>query len=230
MFVKRLPTCECDYLLFLVSPEIGHAISVGGDGVTPVITPGQSLLLSWDPHSLVPNGLDNKVTVDISFKVLNYDPSNGEFSFLPIQSTLAKNTANDGEESIILNYQSLVFCNSFTDQFTFFSVCPMYMKISISPDQYLSPDISIWSGALFFNDSFAGSLPNQCQAWYGKTQPIIASLQQLPHCPPNELIASFDLNFMKEDMTSLVTSKMGYHEMFMEYFHPGIHECYRQSM
>ena len=220
--------------MFLVSPEIGHAVSVGGEGVTPVITPGQSILLSWDPHSLVPNGLDNNVTVDISFKVLNYDPSNGEFSFLllPIQSTLAEKTANDGEESIIVNYQLPVFCHSFTDQFTFFSVCPMYMKISISPDQYLSPDISIWSGALFFKNSFnsfVGSLPNQCQKWYGNTQPI-ASLQQLPHCPPNEVIASFDLNYMKEDMTSSVTSKMGYHEMFMEYFHSGIQECYRQSM
>ena len=197
-----------------------------------MITPGQSILLSWDPHSLVPNGLDNNVTVDISFKVLDYDPSSGEFSFLPIPSTLVKNTTNDGEECIIMNYQSSVLCRSFTDQYTFFSVCPIYMKISISPDQYLSSDISIWSGALFFKSSFssfAESLPNQCQKWYGHTQPI-ASLQQLPHCPPNELVASFDLNYMKEDMISSITSKMGYHEMFMEYFHPGIHECYRQSM
>ena len=133
-----------------------------------------------------------------------------------------------------MNYQSLVLCSSFTDQLTFFSVCPMYMKISISSDQYLSSKISIWSGALFFNSSLSSfyndSLPNQCQNWYGKTQPIIASLQQLPHCPPNELIASFDLNFMKEDMTSSVTSKMGYHEIFMKYFHPEIRECYIQSM
>ena len=216
---------------FLVSPEIGHAVSVGGEGVTPVIAPGQSIILSWDPHSLVPNGLDNNVTVDISFKVLNYDPSNGEFSFLQIQSTLAEKTANDGEENIIMNYHLPVFCSSFTDLFTFFSVCPIYMKISISSDQYLSSDISIWSGALFFKtfSSFAGSLPNQCQKWYGNTQPI-ASLQQLPHCPLNELIASFDLSYMKEDMTSSITSNMGYHELFMEYFHPGIHECYRQSM
>ena len=77
-----------------------------------------------------------------------------------------------------MNYQSLVLCSSFTDQLTFFSVCPMYMKISISSDQYLSSKISIWSGALFFNSSLSSfyndSLPNQCQNWYGKTQPIIA--------------------------------------------------------
>ena len=80
-------------MLFLVSPEIGHAVSVGGEDVTPVITPGQSIILSWDPRSLVPNGLDNNVTVDISFEILNYDQFFGGFSFLT-QSTLAEKTAN----------------------------------------------------------------------------------------------------------------------------------------
>ena len=152
-----------------------------------------------------------------------------EFRSISIPTPLAKNTANDGEESLSIDYNVIVACTFITD----FSVCPIYISISISPDQYLSPDISIWSGTLFLQGEFipfAGSWSDQCLNWYTKTQPTIARLEELPHCPPNELVASFDLNYIREDMTSSVTASMEYHDIFMKYFHSGINECYRQSM
>ena len=214
---------------FLVSPEVGHAVSVEGEDITPVITPGQSVILRWNPLSLIPKGFINNVTVDISFNFLNHKADKGTFTSMSIPTPLVKNTANDGEESLSIDYRAFVVCTSIT----LYTVCPIYINISISSDQYLSSDISIWSGTLFLQgefNPFLDSLSEQCQNWYTETQPIIARLEELPHCPPNELIASFDLNYMREDMTSFITSSMEYHDIFMKYFHSGINECYVQSM
>ncbi len=181
----------------------------------------------------MPTTLVNNVTVDISLQILYYNnvilPQ--VFQLLQVESLMTK-TENDGEQKVAVNFETFSVACPYTVPGISFSICPVLFKISISPSQYLPSDISIWTGIAFVQQNSVNDtkLSKQCGMWKDTTTHISAHLDRLNHCPPNQLVANFDLSYQREDRTSIITSSRVYHTMFMRFFHPGIKQCYRQSV
>ena len=180
----------------------------------------------------MPNTFVNNFTVDISLQLLFYNnlilPH--VFNILQVASLKTK-TENDGEEKVVVDLKGLTISCRYTASKDSFSICPVSFKISITANQYLPSGISIWSGIAFIqqNNVDVGKLREQCGKWK-KTTHITALLHTLNRCPPNQLVANFDLFYQREDRASIINSSRVYHNMFMNFFHPGIKQCYRQSV
>ena len=187
--------------------------------------------ITWNPLSLVPNGFSNNITVDIACAFLNIEGS--EFN---IQSrALLKATPNDGMETVLIDSSSIVLCPRFLHSASpsnYFSTCPIFIKVSISPNQHLPSTTSIWSGVLFLKGSLslAGSQLQECGDWQSQNEAILNRVNNGSKiCPPSVFVASFDLTFTEEDMASYDGGSRDYHEVFMMYFHPDIYKCYRET-
>ena len=193
-----------------------------------MITQGEEITFRWSPESLVPNIFVNNVTVDISLQLLFYT------NFFNIHGvvSLKKNTANDGEEKVVVDFKGFTTSCPYTVSQYSFSICPVSFKISISANQYLPSGIGIWTGIAFIqqNSVDVEKMRTECGQWKKSTTHISAHLHTLNHCPPNQMVASFDLFYQREDRTSIITSSRVYHNMFMSFFHPEIKQCYRQSV
>ena len=79
--------------------------------------------------------------------------------------------------------------------------------------------------------SKSSNLRKQCEEWSdsekGSSTP---RLTQLRPCPPNQLVANFDVELEEESRTTIIGSTNDYEEKYMEYFHPNIKVCYRQNV
>ena len=182
----------------------------------------------------MPSTLVNNVTVDISLQVLFYYKTHRPhvFNVSQVLSLMTK-TENDGREIVVVDLKGLTASCPYTVSQNSFCICPVSFKISISADQYLPPGISIWTGIAFIQQQSSvevEKLRNQCGLWKKTTTDISAHLHILNRCPPNQLVANFDLFYQREDRTSIITSSRVYHNMFMSFFHPEIKQCYRQSV
>ena len=206
-------------------------MSVEGEDVTPLINVNDQINITWSPSALVPDGLLGPTTVKISYVLLNY---NGDHFEKDNEITLKENTENDGQESVVISSSSSFFlCNNYYESNGFYTICPIHVMVSLSSNE-LPSEISLWSGVFFVTNPdtslsslIVGSIVNQCTNWYNNNQ-LPAQLSRLPKCPPNVLIASFDVDFIRESSTSVLTTKDIYHNIFMRYFHPNISQCYRQ--
>ena len=179
----------------------------------------------------MPNTLVNTVTVDISLQLLFYNKGLLPHMFNVFQVvSLKTNTENDGEEKVFVDLNRLATTCPYTVSQDSFSICPVLFKISISANQYLPSGISIWTGVAFIQQNNVYVMREQCGMWKDTTTHISAHLHRLNRCPPNQLVANFDLFYQREDRTSIITSSRVYHNMFMSFFHPGIKQCYRQSV
>ena len=207
-------------------------MSVEGEHVTPLINLNDKVNLTWNPSALVPDGLLGPATVKISYILLSY---NGDHFEKDNEITLKENAENDGQESVVITSSSSFFlCESYYGNTGFYTICPVHVMVSLSSNQ-LPSDISLWSGVFFVTNPdtsissiIVGSIVDQCTSWYNDNNQLPAQLSRLPKCPPNELIASFDFDFIRESSTSSLTSEDNYHNIFMRYFHPNISQCYRQ--
>ena len=205
-------------------------MSVEGKDETPLINLNDQVNITWNPSALVPEGLLGPATVKISYVVLSYSGNTFEKD---TQITLKQNTENDGQESVVITSPStFLVCNNYENN-GFYTICPVHVMVSLSSNQ-LPSDISLWSGVFFVTNSdtsissiTVGSIVDQCTKWYNNNQ-LPAQLSRLPKCPPNVLIASFDFDFIRESLTSIIASEDIYHNTFMRYFHPNISQCYRQ--
>ena len=181
----------------------------------------------------MPNTLVNNVTVDISLQLLfcNKGLLPHVFNAYEVKS-LKTETENDGEENVVVDLKRFTTSCPYTASQDSFSICPVLFKVSISANQYLPSAISIWTGIAFIqqNDVIVKELREQCEKWKKTTTHISAHLHILNRCPPNQLVANFDLFYQREDRTSIITSSRVYHNMFMSFFHPEIKQCYRQSV
>ena len=230
MLLKKIITKN---FIIIVSPEQGHSVSVEGEKVTPLINLNDQVNLTWDPSALVPDGLLGPTTVNISYVFFSYYGYDFEKEN---EITLKENTENDGQESVVISSPSSLFLcsNYYYESNGFYTICPIHVMVSFSSDQ-LPSDISLWSGVFFATNPdtsilnvIFGSIVDQCTNWYNDNNQLPPQLSRLPKCPPNELIASFDFDFIRESSTSILTSEDNYHNIFMRYFHPNISQCYRQ--
>ncbi len=209
-----------------VSPEVGHAVSVTSQKGTLLITPGYHITLRWLPESLVPSGLVNNVTVDISIYLQdsNGDPHNPRAEFTEVD--VLKITPNNGEASVSLkNYQ--LACSPASGGVTY-TVCPVYFKVSVSSNQYLPSDLAIWFGTVYYrSESVTDSdMVDQCEQWRQTAedsqmlQP--SRITRGVRCPPNVALAILDPNFRVEDRTSVLTQDQLYHKAFLKTFHSSV--------
>ncbi len=176
---------------------------------------GDTLQLTWNPQLLNPNGVfDGNIMVDIGINGLVF----GNRYSAPQNKLLT--TTNDGAENITIN-NTPFFC-LFS---TYNSICLVHISVSTSGERNIPKGITIWSGTIFLK--IADNI-GQCQEWHDDNSDVVSAFSRLPSCPPNQLIASFDLQqYILEDFTSLITADTGYHNMFMNDFHPKISVCYR---
>ena len=192
------------------------------------MNPGEEFNIYWPTGSLVSSSMEENFFVDISAHLQYYIASIKKFALIRI-AMLKSNVPNDGEEKVKLTEDFIIACTSIGAG-TRFSVCPILFKIAITEGQSLPSGICTWSGVAFLNFS---SSPNdtvaQCEDWNENTYDAVR-LGRLPSCPPNENTVRSDSFYQIEDMTSLVTQKKEYHSLFMQYFHPTVGNCYRQSM
>ena len=181
-------------------------------------------------ESLVSSSMEENFFVDISAHLQYYNPDTYNFDMFQI-ALLEYNVPNDGEEKVKLPEDLTAACPSIgAGAETLFRICPILFKIAITEGQILPSDIGTWSGVAFLNFSRS---PNdtvaECEDWNENTNDAVR-LRRLSSCPPSENIARSDSFYQIEDMTSLVTQKKEYHSLFMQYFHPTVGNCYRQSM
>ena len=227
MLLKKIKTKN---FIIIVSPEQGHSMSVEGEDVTLLINLNDQVNITWNSSALVPDRLLGPASVNISYVLLSYNGDNFEKETI----SLKENTENDGQESVVITSPStFIPCSNYENN-GFYTICPIHVMVSYSSDQ-LPSDISLWSGVFFVTNSdtfissfLFGSIVYQCTSWYNDNNQLPAQMSRLPKCPPNELIASFDFDFIRESSTSILTSEDIYHNIFMRYFHPNISQCYRQ--
>ncbi len=177
---------------------------------------GDTLQLTWNPQLLNPNGVfDGNIMVDIGISGLVFRNSylNRQFNLLT--------TTNDGAENITINNAPPI-CSFFS---TYDSICLVHISVSTSGGQSVPKGIGIWSGTMFLK--IADNI-TQCEKWHNDNSGVVSAFSRLPSCPPNQLVASFDLQqYILEDFSSLITADTGYHNIFMNDFHPEISVCYR---
>ncbi len=210
------------------SPEYSHVITFFTEDASIVLNGGKRVEIYWSPESIVSSTLEEDFLVDIEMQVQVYNQFNREYAQYSLQ-VLASNTENDGAETVTIRDNLVVGCLGIT-QGVRFNICPVLIRIAISEGQSLPTDAVIWSGMAFLNSSYSPQFTmTQCSGWNQVTSDSLR-LRRLPPCPPMESIARSDSSYQIEDMTSLVTRNREYHFTFMRYFHPGVGNCYRQSV
>ena len=189
--------------------------------------------LSWAPDQLIPSSLENNITVDISLYMQKYSSKGRDFTFTWNKfQEIKNNVPNDGEEMITIPARRF-FCRYPLKSAGDFKVCPVTVKVSVSKDNYLPLSVGIWSGVAFLqsNDVTGCDLRDQCMKWSkAEKDTTPARLKRLRPCPPNQLIANFDIEYEREDRSSLLTFSTNYNDTYMESFHPNVEVCYRQNV
>ena len=220
------------FILYAVSPELAVAVTFTADDMDLFLVGGEDISLRWSPESLVPYTFDHDIAVDINLVLIFFIPPD-KFMLIPLQMPIKTNTNNDGIENITIPRLFNRQC-PYTQSgrgYIFLRVCAAFFKISISDGQDLDSSISIWSGLAFALFENPDELSEQCDKWRtGVMHPSPALLGTLPPCPPQQLVANFDLSYQREDINFVTTPSIEYHSLFMSYFHPEIDVCYRQSV
>lgn len=216
-----------------VSPEKAHAVSFSEDDNGLLFTATQERKITWSPDLVLPDQrIGSAVSVDIELYRQEHTRNAGSSTFTwRLIKTVAENTPNDGEETITIP-SAEVNCNSFiTALKKGFTVCPVAIKISVSAAAVLPSSIGIWSGIAFLRSvSVKGlSLRSHCDVWASNEVSISPLLRRLQPCPPNQLVADFDVELEREDRSSMMDTSKNYEQGYMEYFHPNINVCYRQN-
>ena len=212
-----------------MSPETSHAVTFSGSNGL-LFSEGDEVILKWSPEILIPSRLENNITIDVStqlqFNVFNSD----NFRFNEVN--IYRSNMNDGFLKVQFRSRPNLRCPATTRQFL--EVCPIVFQVSVSPGQYLPSSVSIWSGVAFYKpkDLDDSKILMDCDVWKDSVAESgdMSLFRELPACPPTVPLAVFDVNYRRESMVSSMTSDTSYHQMFMEYFHPNITACYRQSM
>lgn len=221
---------------FSVSPEKAHAVNFSGDEL--YFTGNEDRVITWSPEQLVPDLLPaDSVKVDISIYTQKYIRSDGSFEW-EMHHELVNNVDNDGEEVVNLPLVEIscrypVYLGR---EFSAgFGICPIVFRVSVSASSssVLPSSIGLWSGVAFIESSSIRNkeltFRKQCLAWADAEKANTARLRQLRSCPPNQLVASFDIELEREDRFSILSSTT-YEEQYMNYFHPDtIDVCYRQN-
>ena len=212
---------------FIVSPERAHSVRFSGQEI--FLSSNTMLTIKWSPEQLVPESLlSTDITVDISLYIQQY--SEGKFTW-KVHSSLKGNIPNDGEEMLIVPSKKLT-CDYPIKSVNPFSVCPVAIKVSVSKSSNLPTSIGIWTGIAFLKSGFTSSdnLRQQCKVWSDSermsTTPLLRTLSP---CPPNQLIANFDIEYEREDRSSIYHTSKDYEGTYMRFFHSNITVCYRQN-
>ncbi len=120
------------------------------------------------------------------------------------------------------------------------NVCPVAFKISISKEFSIEliqstrlSSIGIWTGVGFLPSASntETSLRLSCGVWRDNDEQVGGSLfaRSLPPCPPNQALANLDSRYEREVMSSIVGTT-SYDKSYMEFFHPGVSTCFRQTV
>lgn len=179
---------------------------------------------------------NNAITVDISIYIQQY--TRDQLFEWKLHKLLIQNTSNDGQEMVTIPSSS-VSCN-YPRQLANvkgLSVCPAAIKVSLRGSSLSLPSsIGLWSGIAFLTSSFTTvkELRSQCDAWSSnEVSTTSARLRQLRPCPPNKLVANFDVELEMESRSSSMNPDSDYEKEYMKYFHlsiPSIDVCYRQNV
>ena len=218
-----------DICLFdiIVSPERAHSVRFSGQEI--ILTPNTMLSIKWSPEQLVPESLlSTDITVDISLYIQQY--SEGEFIW-KMHSSLKRNSPNDGEEMVTVP-SSKLSCDYPIRSVKPFEVCPVSIKVSVSKNSNLPTSIGIWTGIAFLKSGFikGKALRQQCKQWSDSERMSTAPLlRTLSPCPPNQLIANFDIEYEREDRSSIYHTSNDYEETYMRFFHSDITVSYRKN-
>ena len=217
-------------MISLVTPEKAHAVDISSEGL--YLSGGDVVTISWDPEQLVPSQISMEdINVDISIYRQRFNPTTEEFQWIRFND-LASSTVNDGEEVVVIPSSRLTCLHRYRGVF---NICPIAIRVSVSDTgpSYLSSSIASWSGVLFYESGRLSekeqTFRDQCIAWSEIELSVSPALRQLRACPPNPLVASFDIELEREDRSSIL-SLTSYEKQYMNYFHPGVDICYRQSV
>ena len=217
-------------IIILVSPERAHAASFSGQDL--LLTFNTLFSVKWSPNQVAPELLlSTDTTVDISLYIQRYSFSRSgrRFTWEEINK-LKKDTPNDGEETVTIPHNIKVSCEYPIASIESFPVCPVAIKISISKSSYLPKSTGIWTGVAFLRSSYVkgSNMRKGCISWSDNEKSTATRLSTLSPCPPNQVVAFFDIAFEREDRSS-VYQPNGYEETYMEFFHPNIKDCYRRK-
>ncbi len=179
------------------------------------------ILVTWPTDQFIPEISNSNDDVSISIYRQNQET-------WKLHAILVENTQNDGEEMINIP-SKLFFCPyPVTIRRGGVTVCPVALKISLRQDPEPLNTIGVWSAVAFLNSRDIKQ--EECDDWFLAQQSNIASLRSIASCPPNQLVANFDIKYEREDRSSVVTFSKDYEEKFMSYFHPNVGVCYRQNL
>lgn len=189
--------------------------------------------VSWDQNGLLPFTISASSTVDIVMILLN--PFGEWVNF----ATLGTGVPNMGRfsipsENIIHLLQEL---NRLCPDG---SVCPVVIGVQIdiipeisSLDRLSQSDIwiSLWSG-VYYSFVIKSNFSGHCDNWEERQltmEEALNSLNELPPCPPTRSRAeAVNSGFVKQELSSLV-GVTSYSTQWMEFFHPGVESCFKQS-
>lgn len=205
-------------LLYLVAIDDASFIGFNNE-VGLLYTPNETLEISWDKGSLLPQSLtkrqDVTVTVDIQLAEVN-----AEMGSIRTIAKLASNITNTGRYRVIIpsDYEGI---SAAVVQLTIASVQssnPLQSLLSNLDKTYnkIKGQFAVWSREIYVSGS--NVFQEQCEEWYKSEPDGIGDtlLQRLPPCPPTE--NRMTNVFVKED----------YGNAFREFFHPSTSSCYRQ--
>lgn len=219
----------------VVSMERAYAASFSGDGL--LFTKLQERTISWSPDLVLPDQhFGSSVDmVDISLYGQEHFRNGVDFIFTwKLLEVLVEDTPNDGEETVTIPSGTAASCNPFIPTLKKgFNICPVAIKVSVSKSTLVLPSsIGIWTGIAFLQSGFVKGteLRNQCDRWSANAMTFSPLLRRLQPCPPNQLVANFDVELEQEDRSSIIDTSSDYEGKYMEYFHPNINVCYRQNV
>ncbi len=203
-----------------VSPERAHSVTFSSQSL--LLVQETDILVTWPTDQFNPE--ISTINDEVSISIYIQDQETWK-----LDAILVENTPNDGEEMINIPSKHFYCRYPVTITRGAFTVCPVALKISLRQDPEPLNTIGVWSGVAFLNSRKDIFQPD-CDDWFSVQQSNIASLRSIASCPPNQLVANFDIKYEREDRSSVVTFSKDYEEKFMGYFHPNVGVCYRQNL
>ena len=208
------------YKYHTVSPERAHSVTFSSQSL--LLVQETDILVTWPTDQFIPEISTINDEVIISIYIQDQET-------WKLHAILVENTPNDGEEMINIPSKNFFCRYPVTITRGGFSVCPVALKISLRQDPEPPNTIGVWSGVAFLN-SRKEIFQAECDSWLLVQQSNSASLRSIASCPPNQLVANFDIKYEREDRSSVVTLSKDYEEKFTSYFHPNVGVCYRQNL